>query len=116
MHFKQPAGDKIDLDYATDFVPERNLSGVRVIASIARKIGETPVVQKRNTAAGGSDAELTSEVIGTILRGEIHISSNDTRELSGEYDWDLVVQTTDGAETTIGGGTFFFQPRVTHGF
>lgn len=116
MHFKKPAGDEITLDYATDFAPERALTGVKVIFSLARTIGETPVLVKKNVAAGGADAQITTEVVGSILRGAVFVLPNDTRNLLGEYEWDLVVQTTDGLETTIAGGTIAFQPRVTRQF
>jgi hypothetical protein len=56
---------------------------VQVVSSVARKIGETPVLVKRNTAAGGNDTQITSEVIGSILRGTLFYRPNDTRDLLG---------------------------------
>lgn len=116
MHFKKRAGDTVTLDFSTEFEAGRDLTGIKVIASFARRRGETAVLVKKNLAAGGDSSQILSAIAGQVVSGSVFYTPTNTRPLTGEYEWDIVGQTADGAETTMASGTISFGPRVTYNF
>lgn len=116
MHFKRKAGSDFSLDFYSEFEAGVTLAGVQIISSIARKAGETPVLVKKNQAAGGADIQVSATVSGQTIEGSAYYTAADCRGLHGEYEWDIVAKTTDNFEVVLASGTIGFDPRVTRTF
>lgn len=89
-----------------------DFAGARLVASIGKSPGTTPLIVRRNDLAGGSAAEIDVQGTGggPIV---IPLPSQITRGLRGVYFWDLVAQVPSGDERTIASGQLEFVPRVT---
>lgn len=112
MHFKVTAGSDFSFDFSFEFEESSSMAGAHVVSSIAREAGATPVLLKRNSLAGGGDAEIIALPSGNILSGSVYYTADDCRDLAGEYEWDIVAKTIDNLEIQMARGTIHFTPRV----
>jgi hypothetical protein len=111
-HFKKPAGDTLVIEFSAmlNVVPD----GCKVASSISRSRGEEPLMTKQSALiAGGSEQEIEVTVTGNTVNGAVYWEPDDTRDLYGEYVWDIVLLTQAGDEITIDDGTVYFSRRVT---
>lgn len=80
-----------------------NLTGVKIWASLGRNRTDTPLIVKKNTAGGGSDAQVEIEdaVNGIFLA---HFASADTNTLSAKtrYFGDARITLATGEVYTVG--------------
>lgn len=79
---------------------------------------ETAVISKRNTAAGGADAEaliIVPQLGATKGRVEYYLASADTskRAIGSSFPYDAWVQIPSGSTYQVGIGTITVGPAVT---
>lgn len=107
------AGDVVRIGFVATTDDQADYTGAKVVASIAREPGKPAVIVKKNTAAGGSDAQLvvTSTTPGRI-EGTILLTAAESAKLRDGYDVDVVAHTAAGDEVTFGVQQLTMKRRV----
>jgi len=113
-HFSKPAGDT----FLIDFTAVLNVSplGCMIASSISRSRGEVPLMTKQSAGlptGSSQEINITVDDAAKSVTGTVTWEPADTRDLYGEYVWDIVLKTPGGDEITIDDGTVFFSRRVT---
>jgi len=90
-----------------------NLAGFKATFTVDDKAG-VKQFHRRNTAAGGGDAEIkfTNEA-GGILRVYIVPANTSSMTPGPEFLWDLTLEKTDYGIVTVAGGAFLLVETVT---
>lgn len=83
-----------------------SLLGMTVRFAMARRPGDDAVI---STADGNATATITDAANGVF---QVGISSANTADLSGTYQWEADIQDSSGNSETVARGYMTFRPSV----
>lgn len=104
------AGDDVQLEFTVtdEDAAAVNIAGMTIRATIARDTAQTPVISTEASPATAT-ATITAAASGQF---QVEVAGEDTADLSGDYVFNVEIEDSNGAVSTVSRGDISFTKKV----